>query len=127
MAPDFKDKLTEAEKHPSTDAEAQQVREYVSHAACISSGKELTRRTRPHAARSQRAQAHAVAARSWQEPAQVRSLVVASGLPPANIQLGSRPSAMAWARLEARRLHTGISAALVPACNCAVGQVPGAE
>jgi hypothetical protein len=39
LAPDFKDKLAVAEKHPFTDAEAQQVREYVSYATCTNRGR----------------------------------------------------------------------------------------
>jgi hypothetical protein len=35
----LKDKLAKVEKHPFTDADAQQLREYVSHAACISRGR----------------------------------------------------------------------------------------
>ena len=39
LSPDLKDKLAEAEKRPVTDAEAQQAREYVSHAECLSRGR----------------------------------------------------------------------------------------
>jgi hypothetical protein len=88
--------LAQAEKHPFTDADAQQVREYVSHAVCISRARNYeTDLARCREIAEGSSVNGTEAAHSSAERVPERWPAPASGWRRANIRLGSRSSAAA--------------------------------